>query len=316
MKKKTCERRQISPQALAEAVSKQPRAKVLHLGELLLERSLIAKEQLTSVLEEVTHRSYVDCSSIAPDPDILSLMPRSVALKCEAIPIGIRDRELVIALTEPQNLASIDEIKITTGMNISPRLGFRFEILAAIERCYGHCEPSSGAADSLPERAKGPEPGAGIVFISTSARQANGEGLQEATAELAYSAEPAVRIVSEMVSVAFRVGASARAWSRFCSLKNLSLTYEGRSEAVTAHPPDVSSKGMFINTTAHFPEGSALKLSFRLSRSNHRVETRCEVRYCVPGLGVGVEFIGIAPSDQKAIGDELQAIKKKRRRRR
>lgn len=316
MKKKTGERRQISPQVLAEAVSKQPGAKVLHLGKLLFERSFIGKQQLTSASEEVTHKSYVDCTSIAPHPDILSLIPRSVALKCEAIPIGIRDRELVIALTDPQNLASIDEIRTTTGMSISPRLGFRSEILAAIERCYGHSEPSSGTADSLPEYATEPEPGAGIVFISTSARQADGEGLQEVPAESGYRAEPAVRIVSEMASVAFRVGASARAWSRFCSLKDLSLTYEGRSEAVAVHLPDISPKGMFINTTAHFPEGSALKLSFRLSRSNHRVETRCEVRYCVPGLGVGVEFIGIAPTDQRAIGDEIRPIKKKRRPRR
>jgi hypothetical protein len=320
MKKKSgeilSERHQISTQGLAEAASKQQTGKVLHLGELLLERSLIAKEQLASALEEVTHRPYVDCASITPDPAILSLIPRSLAVKCEAIPIGIRDQELVIALTEPQNLASIDEIKITVGMNLSPRLGFRSEILAAIERCYGKGEPSSEASDSLPECGKEPEPGAGIVFISTSARQASRRAMQETPAESADSPEPAARIVSEMVSAAFRVGASTRAWSRFCSLKDLSLTYEGRSEAVAVHLPDISPKGMFINTTTHFPEGSVLKLGFRLARSNHRVETRCEVRYCVPGLGVGVEFMAIAPSDRKAIGDEIQPIKKKRRRRR
>src|ERR1700674_2990581 len=129
MKKKSrellSERRQISVQVLAEAASEQQPEKVLHLGELLLERSLIAKEQLTSALEEVTRKRYVDCASITPDQAILSLIPRSLAVKCEAIPIGIHGKELVIALTEPQNLASIDEIKFTAGMSISPRLGFR-----------------------------------------------------------------------------------------------------------------------------------------------------------------------------------------------
>jgi hypothetical protein len=114
----------------------------------------------------------------------------------------------------------------------------------------------------------------------------------------------------------FRIGVSTREWSRYCSLRELSLTYEGQSEAVAVHPPDISPKGMFINTPVHFPEGSVLKVSFRLARSNHRVETRCEVRYCMPGLGVGVEFIGIAARDQKAISDEIQSIGKKRRRRR
>src|SRR4029077_11312481 len=152
------ERRQISPQVLAEAVSEQQPEKVLHLGELLLERSLIAKEQLTPALEEVTRSPYVDCAFITPDPAILSLIPRSLAVKCEAIPIGIHGKELVIALTEPQDLASIDEIKFTAGMNISPRLGFRSEILAAIERCYGGGESASEAAKSVPEDAKEREP--------------------------------------------------------------------------------------------------------------------------------------------------------------
>lgn len=112
----------------------------------------------------------------------------------------------------------------------------------------------------------------------------------------------------------FRMGTCTREWSRYSSLTDLSLTYEGQSESVAVHPPDLSPKGMFINTPVHFPEGSVLKVSFRLARSNHRVETRCEVRYCMPGLGVGVEFIGIPASDQKAISEEIEAMEKKRSR--
>jgi hypothetical protein len=109
----------------------------------------------------------------------------------------------------------------------------------------------------------------------------------------------------------FRIGACTRGLPRYCSLKDLSLTYEGQSESVAVHPPDISPKGMFINTPVHFPEGSVLKVSFRLARSNHHIETRCEVRYCMPGLGVGVEFIGIPAGDQQAISDEIHALHKK-----
>jgi PilZ domain len=114
----------------------------------------------------------------------------------------------------------------------------------------------------------------------------------------------------------FRIGTSTRGFPRYCSLKDLALSYEGQSESVAVHPPDISPKGMFINTPVHFPEGSVLKVSFRLARSNHRIETRCEVRYCMPGLGVGVEFIGIPASDQKAISEEIASLGKRRSRRR
>jgi len=114
----------------------------------------------------------------------------------------------------------------------------------------------------------------------------------------------------------FRIGAASRECSRYSSVRDLTLRYEGQSEGVAVHPPDISPKGMFINTPVHFPEGSVLKVSFRLGRSNHHIETRCEVRYCSPGLGVGVEFIGIAPSDQKAILEEVESLEKKPKRRR
>src|SRR5262249_1020566 len=59
-------------------------------------------------------------------------------------------------------------------------------------------------------------------------------------------------------------------------------------------PPDLSTRGMFISTTRVFPEGAVLNLRFRLAHTGTEVETRSEVRYCLPGVGVGVEFIGIS----------------------
>lgn len=203
------ERGQISPQALADAVSEQQQGKVLHLGELLLERSLVAKGQLASALEEVTHIPYLDCTAISPDPAILSLVPRSLAVKCEALPIGMNDKKLVIAMTEPQNLAFLDEIKFTVGMNISPRLGFRSDILGAIERCYGSIAPAAEAtANSAAEKLQEAQAAGAIEFISTSARQANREAMQEIQAELAHRPTPAVRIVSEMIAAALKKNAS------------------------------------------------------------------------------------------------------------
>jgi hypothetical protein len=61
---------------------------------------------------------------------------------------------------------------------------------------------------------------------------------------------------------------------------------------------------MFINTSADFPEGAILKVSFRLAKSNHPIDTRCEVRYCLSGVGIGVEFVDMHPDDQKAIAKE------------
>jgi hypothetical protein len=52
----------------------------------------------------------------------------------------------------------------------------------------------------------------------------------------------------------------------------------------------------------------AIKLEFRLSRSGHVIKTRAEVRYSLPGVGVGVEFVDITPEDEQAIADEITML--------
>ena len=107
---------------------------------------------------------------------------------------------------------------------------------------------------------------------------------------------------------------------RVHSLREISLTYEGGSEKITVRPPDISTQGMFINTSRIFPEGSILNVQFRLAISGMEVQTRCEVRYCLPGVGVGVEFIGISPQaahtieQEVALNEEAESIQTRMRR--
>lgn len=92
---------------------------------------------------------------------------------------------------------------------------------------------------------------------------------------------------------------------RYPHLSELSMNYEGFTEDIVLRAPDLSPHGMFINTAKGFPEGAVLKLRFRLSRSGVLVQTRCEVRYCLKGVGVGVEFIDITPDFIRAIEEEI-----------
>jgi|SRR5579871_4822791 len=95
-----------------------------------------------------------------------------------------------------------------------------------------------------------------------------------------------------------------RAARRFSSMRDLYVTYEGHSENIATHPPDLSTRGMFINTNRIFPEGAVLNVRFRLANSGTEIESRAEVRYCLPGVGLGVEFIDISASAARAIAEE------------
>lgn len=97
---------------------------------------------------------------------------------------------------------------------------------------------------------------------------------------------------------------------RFPHLRELSVTYEGRNEHIAVRPPDISEHGMFINTGTRFPEGSVLKLRFQLTHSGIEVATRCEVRYCLIGVGIGVEFVDLPLESVRAIEAEIRTAKR------
>jgi PilZ domain len=97
----------------------------------------------------------------------------------------------------------------------------------------------------------------------------------------------------------------SRVARRISTVRELSVIYEGRSEEIALRPPDISARGMFINTRHHFPEGAVLNVQFRLGQTGAEVTTRAEVRYCLPGVGVGVEFVNISEQALEAIEKEV-----------
>lgn len=84
----------------------------------------------------------------------------------------------------------------------------------------------------------------------------------------------------------------------------VSAVYEGTSETIPLRPPDLSVRGMFIHTSQFLPTGSVLKL--RLLLSGRETLLRAEVRHCVPGQGVGVEFVNPSPEALLAIEEEMK----------
>jgi len=192
------ERGHVSPADLTKAIEEQ-NGKLIHLGELMLERGLVSKKDLGAALTEVTHLAYIDCDHIDVDPEVLKLLPHAIAKRCCVLPIHCQGTKLVVAISEPQNLAIIDELKFSTGMDIVPRLAFRKEIEEAVERAYGAAEEAEAAvAEAISPATEDP----GMEFISSSSLQRNIEAMQEMQAELLQKSTPAVRMVASTITAA------------------------------------------------------------------------------------------------------------------
>ena len=198
------ERGHISHADLNKAIEDQ-QGKLIHLGELMLDRGLVSKNELAAALTEITHVPYVDCDNIEIEPEVLSLLPRAIAKRCCVLPVHCQGTKLVVAMAEPQNLQVLDELRFSTGMDIIPRFAFRIEISKAVDKAYGQVEEAQAAvAEAIAPTTDDP----GMEFISSSSLQRNIDAMQEMQAELLQKSTPAVRLVASTINAAATKGAS------------------------------------------------------------------------------------------------------------
>jgi PilZ domain-containing protein len=105
---------------------------------------------------------------------------------------------------------------------------------------------------------------------------------------------------------------TARLAPRIHSIREIALQYEGIEERIISRVPDVSTSGMFVSTGRKYAEGAVLNLSFCLALSGLEVHARGEVRYSIPGVGVGVQFIDIPEDAIHSIEREIQLSRRTR----
>jgi hypothetical protein len=102
----------------------------------------------------------------------------------------------------------------------------------------------------------------------------------------------------------------ARCRPRLQGVREISLKYEGETTIIYVRPPDISTSGIFVSTSRSFPEGAIVTMQCKLAHSGAEISARGEVRYCLRGVGVGVEFTDISPEAVRVIEREIRMARK------
>ncbi|HOO55798.1 MAG TPA: ATPase, T2SS/T4P/T4SS family [bacterium] len=148
------------------------------IGELLIENGLITEDQLREALEIQRNSSeligkimnnlgfvtetdilkmlavqlgvpFVDLARIKIVPAIAKSLPPHVAQRHKVIPISKDKRKIVLAMANPLNVFAIDEVKLSTGLEVVPVLADEESLLLAVHANYGVDESTARALESL-----------------------------------------------------------------------------------------------------------------------------------------------------------------------
>ncbi len=146
------ERRLIAPEDLERALEMQ-RERGEKIGKILVDLGFVAMRDVLATLSEQLAVPLVTIDGPAPaTPETEGLAPRFMR-QCRFLPVAIHDSTLTLAMADPLDFETISAVRSATGMKVQPALSGEQEILDAIDKYYGEeqkapAEPSGDLAEA------------------------------------------------------------------------------------------------------------------------------------------------------------------------
>ena len=121
--------------ALTEQKQKNDR-----LGKILVRLGLVSESVVRDVLAEMLRVESIDLSKVVPDSDAVALLPEDVARRFRLLPIAYDPsaRAITVAMADTFDVVALDQVSALLGGNIEVRtlLASEAEIQAAIDHFY------------------------------------------------------------------------------------------------------------------------------------------------------------------------------------
>ena len=126
----------INMESLERALLDQEQHKNL-LGETLIKLGLITADQFYTVLADQLGVEYVRLQEVRIDAAIINEIPAKFACHYELMPIKAENNVITVAMVNPMDIHTVDDIKLLLKKEIKTCLANRRDILEAIKKYYG-----------------------------------------------------------------------------------------------------------------------------------------------------------------------------------
>lgn len=128
----------ITKDQLEQALEKQKQLKTQEsLGDVLVTMGLIGEKDRVRCLGEQWGVPFIDLSEVEPEPEAIKMVAQDIARRQKVIPVSRKNgSKLTLAMKNPLDIFIIDEIRLTTGVEVEPMIAQEEDIIAAINRCY------------------------------------------------------------------------------------------------------------------------------------------------------------------------------------
>lgn len=129
----------ITPAQLEQALELQ-RKQGGRLGTCLVKLGFLSEEEITATLSRQCGIPSINLANLEVDRGLMRLIPMETALKLQVLPLSRVGSSLTLAMADPSNVSTMDDIKQMTGFSIEPVVSSEASLERAIRKLYGSAE--------------------------------------------------------------------------------------------------------------------------------------------------------------------------------
>lgn len=136
-----------------EEVLKIQQATGTDLGRILIDQQLVADRDVYEAKAHEMNLPFADLDRTTLDPGALNIVKESVAKRHNVVPIKKDGNRLWLAMSDPNNIMAIDDVRISSRCQVLPVLAAPGAIEDALRRAYGTgaaAESSGNGAGNAP----------------------------------------------------------------------------------------------------------------------------------------------------------------------
>ncbi len=163
------------------------------LGKILLKRGFITEEQLGGALSAQAGTDYLRIGSWHFDRELIDLFPHDFLQRHQVLPMRVHDGMLQVVMVHPNDVDTLDEIRLLTGLKPQPVVTTSKEFDDAFAVLLSSLQGQVSEA---------------IASLRQEATETAGSEAQRLADEVAVEDQPIVRLLNSILADAISRGAS------------------------------------------------------------------------------------------------------------
>jgi type IV pilus assembly protein PilB len=106
------------------------------LGRVLVGQGLVSEQQIMLALQQQLGIPYADLDRMRVDPSLEDVVPVNLARRYNLVPVKLEMGSLYVAMDDPMNFIAIEDLRMITQLDIKPMVAPLDSILNAIRQLY------------------------------------------------------------------------------------------------------------------------------------------------------------------------------------